>query len=697
MPLQKNISELSPSEMEAEDAIEEIKRLSAEINYHDELYHQQDNPEISDADYDLLRRRLQEIEEKFPRLLKLDSPSKKIGAAPSEKFGKITHSKPMLSLSNVFSEEDVENFLDRIRRFLGLSDDEVIELLCESKIDGLSFSARFESGKLVYAATRGDGYTGENITENIKVLEGFPLDLKGDHPDVLEVRGEVYMSHEDFAELNKKREEEGEAVFANPRNAAAGSLRQLDSSITASRKLKYMVYGWGEIGSPLGGTQYDSVKLLGSFGFCINSDMQATKSLEEVISCYEKIYNARPDMQYDIDGVVYKVNRLDWQDRLGFVARAPRWATAHKFPAEQAKTVIEKIELQVGRTGALTPVARLKPITVGGVVVSNATLHNRDEIERKDIREGDTVIIQRAGDVIPQVVSVDITQRPKDSKPYVFPDKCPVCDSHAVREGEEAATRCTGGLFCEAQAKERLKHFVSRDAFDIEGMGNKNIEKFWEVGLVKTPVDIFLLEKNHGEAIRKWEGWGDKSAENLFKAINQCRKIDLYRLIYAFGIRHIGQATAKLLARNFINFSNFRKVVTEAINPESQAYHDLEDMDGMGAVMVQSLVEFFAESGNINLIDLLEKELDIIDAEEVVSDSPVSGKTIVFTGSLQKMTRSEAKARAESMGAKVSGSVSAKTDFVVAGEEAGSKLKKAKELDIKILTEDEWIEMVNGG
>lgn len=695
----KNYTQISPEKLTIEQASAELKRLAAEIKKHDELYYQQDAPKISDAEYDALRQRNEAIERLFPDLVRADSPSKTVGAKPLEKFGKVVHKIPMLSLGNAFTREDIEDFFTRIRRFLNLPENEKIEVMCEPKIDGLSFSARFEKGKFAQGATRGDGATGEDITQNLAVVNDFPPHLKGDFPDVLEVRGEVYMSHSDFAALNKKREEEGEEVFANPRNAAAGSLRQLDSNITKSRNLKYFIYGWGEVSGELGNTQNDYINKIRKFGFSVNENNHIASSVEEVMEFYDSIYEKRPKLNYDIDGLVYKINRLDWQGRLGFVARAPRWAIAHKFPAEQAKTVIENIEVQVGRTGALTPVARLKPVTVGGVVVSNATLHNKDEIERKDIRIGDTVTIQRAGDVIPQVVAVDKDLRAKNSEPYKFPDSCPVCGSVAYAEEDEAVIRCTGGLICSAQAMERLKHFVSRDAFDIEGLGKKQVENFWEAGLIKTPVDIFTLEerdRNSAKPIREWEGWGDKSAENLFKAINERRKISLERFIYALGIRHIGQGTAKLLAQNYISFENWQKSMQAATEKDSSAYNDLMNIDGIGEKVAEAIIEFFVELHNTELLHSLANELEISDAEKINSDSPIAGKTVVFTGSLIKMTRGEAKARAEGLGAKVAGSVSAKTDYVIAGEEAGSKLKKAEELGVKILSEDEWLELING-
>lgn len=675
----------------------ELKRLASLMAYHDERYYQEDSPEISDADYDALRIRNEAIETKFPDQVLAESPSKKVGAKASEKFKKITHAKPMLSLSNAFSEEDIEGFLERIRRFLGLAESEPIELVAEPKIDGLSFSARYEKGKLVYGATRGDGYVGEDITANLKTIKDLPHEIK-DAPDVLEVRGEVYMAHEDFAALNQKRETNDEQLFANPRNAAAGSLRQLDPSITASRPLKYFVYSWGDLSEALADKQFDAVKKLDALGFVTNPAMQQVSSVADIMTYYQGLIDTRASLSFDIDGVVYKVNRLDLQERLGFVSRSPRWAIAHKFPAEQAKTVIEDIDIQVGRTGALTPVAKLKPVTVGGVVVSNATLHNADEIERKDIRINDTVWIQRAGDVIPQVVKVDKDLRPDDSKVFNFPETCPACGSHAARDEGEAVTRCTGGLICPAQAVERLKHFVSRDAFDIEGLGAKQVLLFWEKGWIKTPSDIFhLKEKNEAAEppIREWEGWGELSEKNLLDAIEDKRSIGLDRFMYALGIRYVGQNTAKMLAVHYGNVEDWANAMVQASDEESEAWQDLLAIDGIGEKVAKGVVEFFAEDHNSQELQRLRDALTIENVKAVLSDSPVAGKTVVFTGSLEKMTRSEAKAKAESLGAKVSGSVSKKTDMVVAGEEAGSKLKKANELGVKVLTEDEWLELIS--
>jgi DNA ligase (NAD+) len=665
-------------------AREEIGRLSREIAEHDARYYQQDAPAISDAEYDKLRRRLIELEEQFPELVMIDSPTRRVGAAPAEKFSKVTHSVPMLSLGNAFTREDVEEFIARIRRFLELPDDQKIEMVCEPKIDGLSFSARYEKGRLVQAATRGDGMVGEDITENIKTIGSLPQELKG-APDVLEVRGEVYMKKTDFAALNKTREAKGEPLFANPRNAAAGSLRQLDASITASRKLSYFVYGWGEMSAPLATTQFDTVRKFGALGFCINPQMDHCHSVDAIMKHYDKLLDQRGGLSYEIDGIVYKVDRLDWQQRLGQVARAPRWAIAHKFPAEQAVTLLEAIDIQVGRTGTLTPVARLAPVNVGGVMVSNATLHNEDEIARKDVRVGDMVIIQRAGDVIPQVVGVK--RRGEGAEPYIFPDICPVCGSHAVREEGEVAKRCTGGLTCAAQAVERLRHFVARDAMDIDGLGERQITAFFEEGLIKGPQDIFTLEARDRQSLaplKNRKGYGEQSAGNLFSGIRKARDTTLPRFIYALGIRHIGEETAKLLARHYGTFEKLQATVRE----------ELLSIDGIGETVADALLQFFAEPHNTDMLDELLPMLNIAPYEYKTVDSPVAGKTVVFTGTLEKLGRQEAKAQAESLGAKVASSVSKKTDYVIAGEDAGSKLKNARELGVAVLSEQEWLTLI---
>jgi DNA ligase (NAD+) len=619
----------------------------------------------------------------------------------------------MLSLGNAFETEDVEEFLSRIARFLGLEKEAAVEIMAEPKIDGLSCALRYEKGRLVQGATRGDGSTGEDITANVRTIKDLPGQLKGKGwPEVLEVRGEVYMARQDFMELNARQEKAGDKVFANPRNAAAGSLRQLNPEITAARPLHFFAYSWGELSEAapkaLGETMAKVRDSFHRWGFTLNEPARLCRGLDELFAFYNEVMAERPELPFEIDGVVYKVNRLDLQNRLGFVSRAPRWAIAHKFPAEQAQTVLKEITIQVGRTGALTPVANLEPISVGGVVVSRATLHNEDEIARKDIREGDQVVIQRAGDVIPQVVEVVKEKRPKGSRPYSFPDHCPVCGSLALREEGEAVRRCTGGLVCKAQNYERLRHFVSRDAFDIEGLGGKHIQAFLDDDLITTPGDIFRLHDAE-EAIGEREGWGKQSAANLIKAIEARRRIGLDRFIYALGIRQIGQATAKLLARSYGDLDPWREVMIaaygerekapEARKPEQvgEHYAELCNIEGIGMSVADDLVFFFGENHNLKVLADLEEELTIEAVEApATSGSPVAGKTVVFTGTLETMTRSEAKARAESLGAKVAGSVSKKTDYVVVGADAGSKAKKAEELGVETLTEQAWRDLIGG-
>lgn len=670
--------------------------LSREIARHDELYHGQDNPEISDAAYDRLRRELEALENEYPQLQSDVSVS--VGAKPSKGFKKVKHAVPMLSLSNVFSEEEVDDFIERVRRFLGLKEGEDVSLIAEPKIDGLSCSLRYEGRKLVQAATRGDGAEGEDITRNAETIDDIPKILPADAPKMIEIRGEIYMRRDDFLKLNVTQEKAGKQIFANPRNGAAGSVRQLDPAITAARPLKFFGYALGDKQAPIAETQQGIKEALEAWGFTQARPFSLCRNAADIMAYYADVMAQRADLPYDIDGVVYKVNRLDWQERLGFVSRSPRWATAHKFPAEQAITTLKAIDIQVGRTGALTPVARLSPVTVGGVVVSNATLHNEDEIARKDVRVGDTVIIQRAGDVIPQVVDVVKDKRPKNAKAFVFPDQCPVCHSLAIREEGEAVRRCTGGLICRAQAVERLKHFVSREAFDIEGLGAKIVEEFWMDGLIKTPGDIFRLEKNDKQSLtplRAREGWGDLSAKNLFEAIEARRTIGFERFIYALGIRQVGQATAKKLAAHYADLPGWRAAMREAANHDSEAYADLLSIEDIGPSVADDLIGFFAEEKNEDILRDLEAELSLEPyVRTVAADSAVAGKTVVFTGSLEKMTRPEAKARAESLGAKVSGSVSKKTDYVVAGADAGSKLKKAQELDVTILSEEAWLELI---
>ncbi len=683
--------------MSRKDAEAEHKKLVGEIAAHDVAYHQMDMPTISDADYDDLRKRLLHLESQYPTLAKTTSPSKKVGAAPSEKFGKVQHRMPMLSLANAFADDDVVEFLGRVRRFLNLTDDTPVAVTAEPKIDGLSLSLRYENRKLMQAATRGDGAEGENVTANVAYVKDIPQMLSASAPDVIEVRGEIYISSKDFAALNEKQIELGEKIFANPRNAAAGSLRQLDASITATRPLRFFAYAWGEAPQLPADSQFGVVQAFKAWGLPINPLMVLCQSADELLAHYRKIEAQRATLGYDIDGVVYKVNDLAFQARLGFVSRSPRWAVAHKFSAVQASTVLEAIDIQVGRTGALTPVARLKPVTVGGVVVSNATLHNEDEIARKDVRIGDTVILQRAGDVIPQIVCV--AQRGPNSVPYEFPKVCPACGSHATREERatgktDAVRRCTGGLICPAQRVERLKHFASRNAFDIEGLGDKIIEEFYANGLITSPQDIFTLEARDGRALKKLrdrEGWGASSVTNLFAAIEARRKIALDRFIFAFGIRHVGETTARVLARSYGSAKALRdqmKMAAAAV--ENDARTELTSIDGVGDVVAEALIQFFDEPHNIEIFDALLGEVEPQALAAVAASSPVSGKTVVFTGALERMTREEAKAMAERLGAKVAGSVSKSTDLVVAGLKAGSKLKDAEKYGVEVIDEASW-------
>ncbi|KAB1087060.1 NAD-dependent DNA ligase LigA [Neorhizobium galegae] len=704
-----------------EQAAAELAYLAAEIARNDELYHGHDAPQISDADYDGLKRRNDAIEKRFPQLIRADSPSIRVGAAPLPTFAAITHSRPMLSLDNTFSDDDVRDFVSSVYRFLGQLPDGSIAFTAEPKIDGLSMSIRYENGRLVNAATRGDGTTGENVTENIKTIKEIPNRLPAGVPDVVEVRGEVYMTKSDFLALNEKMAAEGKQTYVNPRNTAAGSLRQLDAKVTASRNLKFFAYAWGEMSEMPADTQMGMVEKFREWGFPVNPLMKRLHAVEDIIAHYKDIGLKRPDLDYEIDGVVYKVGRLDLQARLGFRSRSPRWATAHKFPAEQAFTHVERIDIQVGRTGALTPVARLTPVTVGGVVVTNATLHNEDYIKGlgnsgepirepdHDIRVGDTVIVQRAGDVIPQVLDVVMEKRPSEAVPYEFPKKCPVCDSHAVRERNEktgkldSVTRCTGGFVCRAQATEHLKHFVSRNAFDIEGLGSKQIDFFFEAEddalKIRTAPDIFTLKRRQeGSTLTKLEnieGFGKVSVKKLFDAIDERREIALHRFIYALGIRHVGETTAKLLARAYGTYEAFAKAMDDAAELSGDAWDDLNNIEGIGEVMARAIVEFFKEPRNVEVITRLREEVTPQAAEQpVASNSPIAGKTVVFTGSLEKFTRDEAKARAESLGAKVAGSVSKKTDYVVAGPGAGSKLDKARELGVQVMDEDEWLAFI---
>jgi DNA ligase (NAD+) len=690
-------------ELDEKAAKAELKRLAETIAHHDRLYHEKDAPEISDAEYDALRRRNEAIEKRFPALIRADSPSRRVGAAPATGFAKVTHAKPMLSLDNAFDEEDVRAFFQSVRNFFRRKEDlervdpAAIEVAAEPKIDGLSCSLRYEAGELVLAATRGDGIIGEDVTANVRTLKTVPHRLKGrGWPDHIEIRGEVYMERPGFFALNAEREKAGEPVFANPRNAAAGSLRQLDSSITASRPLKFFAYAWGEASGPIAATHWEALEHFRRWGLAVNPLSRLCRGVEEVLAFQREMAAQRAELPYDIDGVVYKVNDLDLEERLGFAARAPRWAIAHKFPAQQAETKLIEIIIQVGRQGSLTPVAVLEPITVGGVVVQRATLHNEDEIQRKDIRAGDTVIIQRAGDVIPQVVSVVAGRRPKGSKPYVFPQKCPICGSLAVREPDEAVRRCTGGLICAAQAVERLRHFVSRDAFDIEGLGTKHIAEFWEDKLIKTPADIFRLDY---DVIAEREGWGEQSAAKLRDAVEARRRVALDRFIYALGIPQVGQQTARLLARHYRSFARWRQAMVASHDHDGDAWRELNDIHGIGEDMATDIAGFFAEKHNLAVLDELLREVEVTDYEgaRVATNSPLAGKTVVFTGTLTAMSRSEAKARAEALGASVSGSVSGKTDFLIVGADAGSKAEKAKALGVTTLSEDEWLALVQSG
>ncbi len=687
------------ADLTEEQARKELEQIAAEMAKSDIAYYQNDNPYLTDAEYDALKRRNEQIEQRFPQLVRANSPSQKVGAPLLSAFKKVPHRFPMLSLGDVFSSEEVADFIMSVKRFLNTAAD--ISFMAEPKIDGLSFSARYENGKFVQGATRGDGVTGEDITENLKTIRQLPLEIKGNVPAVLEIRGEVYMSKADFFALNEKYQAEGKKTFANPRNAAAGSLRQLDAKITAERNLSLFAYTWGEVSERVWDSQEDFFNHLREWGFPTNPHNRLCHNLEEIEDNFSRLMEIRATLPYDIDGLVYKVNNIALQERLGFLTRTPRWAIAHKFPAEQAITTINNIRVQVGRTGALTPVADLEPVNVGGVIVSHATLHNEDEIKRKDIRIGDAVIIQRAGDVIPQVVEVIKDKRPTDSQEFVFPETCPVCGAHAVREEDEAVRRCTGGLTCPAQAKERLIHFVSREAFDIAGLGSTIIDDFYNEGILHNPADIFTLEaRNSGGDLfshqkstvlhlEQREGWGKKSVEKLFHAIAIKRRISLPRFIYALGIRQVGTATALLLARHYGNFAKF---MNEMINKETGP---LVTIDGIGPSMATDIVEFFQEEHNRTIINKLLNEITVEDfIDDTDYNSPIAGKTVVFTGTLNRMTRSEAKAKAQSLGAKVAGSVSAKTDYVVMGADAGSKAAKAKYLGVAILSEDEFLDLI---
>ena len=683
----------------------EIERLAAEIGAHDRRYYQEDAPTVSDAAYDALRRRNEEIEARFPALVRADSPSRRVGAQPSQKFAKVRHAIPMLSLGNAFADTEVAEFVERVRRFLRLPADERVVFTAEPKIDGLSCTLRYEDGRLVRGATRGDGTEGEDVTANVRTLADIPKELRGKNaPGICEVRGEVYMTKSAFLALNERQRAAGKQIFANPRNSAAGSLRQLDAAITSSRPLGFFAYSWGEMSAMPAQTQSGMVKWFAARGFKINPLMQVCDSIDAMLAFHHEIEAQRASLDYDIDGVVYKVDRLDWQQRLGFVSRNPRWAIAHKFPAEKATTVVKDIGIQVGRTGALTPVAKLEPVTVGGVVVQNASLHNADEIERLGVRKNDTVTIQRAGDVIPQVLGVIMEKRPKSAKPYKFPTHCP-CPLHTpvVRDttasGEEGViARCTGEFACPYQKVEHLKHFVSRRAFDIEGLGEKQIMLFFEQRWVTEPADIFTLEsRNSRLKLQEQEGFGEVSVRNLFDAIRARREIALERFIYALGMRHVGETTARALARGYGSWPAFHEACRRIAASDAETRAEMDNLDQIGETVIDSIAAYFGEKHNRDIVERLTAQVKILDAEKPTSDSVVAGKTVVFTGSLEKMTRDEAKAMAERLGAKVAGSVSQKTDYVVAGPGAGSKLGKAKDLGVAVLSEDEWFDLVRQG
>jgi DNA ligase (NAD+) len=709
------------SETQARD---ELARLAEQLAEANRAYHGEDAPVMDDATFDLLKRRNADIEARFPHLKRADSPTDQIGAPATDGFAKVAHAQRMMSLGNAFDDVDVEGFVDGIRRYLGLPPEAPLAFTAEPKIDGLSLSLRYEKGQLVQAATRGDGEVGENVTANARTIDDIPTRLGG-APDVLEVRGEVYMSHDDFAALNDRQQTSGGKSFANPRNAAAGSLRQLDAEITRARPLRFFAYAWGALSEPLSDTQSGALARLSDLGFVTNPLTTLCADLAGMLAHYREIEARRATLGYDIDGVVYKVDDLAYQARLGFRSTTPRWAIAHKFPAELAWTRLEAIDIQVGRTGALSPVARLAPVTVGGVVVSNATLHNEDYIagrdaqggtirDGKDIRVGDWVQVYRAGDVIPKVADVDLSRRPEGAQPYAFPTTCPRCQSAAIREPGDAVRRCTGGLICPAQAVEKLKHFVSRAAFDIEGLGAKQVEQFHADGWIAEPADIFCLEERYGNGLQQLknrEGWGEKSASNLFRAIAEKRRIPLARLIFALGLRHVGEVAAATLARHYGTWGALAEAVDRAAQepafcaadakarkaalPDSPAWADLTGIDGIGDVLAEALVTSLSQEAERASIDRLVAMLDIEPAEPVAAaDSPVAGKTVVFTGTLEKMTRAEAKARAEALGAKVSGSVSAKTDLLVAGPGAGSKATKAAQLGVETIDEDGWLALI---
>jgi DNA ligase (NAD+) len=695
----KPVAELSEAE-----AAEALASLAADLAEHDRRYFQDDAPLVSDAEYDTLKRRNGEIEARFPALVRADSPSRKVGAARAETFSPVTHGVPMLSLDNAFSDADAAEFDARVRRFLRLGED-AVAYTAEPKIDGLSASLRYEGGRFVQGATRGDGRVGEDVTANLRTVSEIPHRLAGSGwPDVIEIRGEVYLGHADFASLNAAAAAAGTRTYANPRNSAAGSLRQIDPAVTAQRPLRFFAYAWGLVSAPFAATQWEALAALKAWGFQVTPQTQCVTGAAGLLAAYADFERARPHLSFDIDGVVYKVDRLDWQQRLGFVSRSPRWAVARKFPAEQARTVLEAIDIQVGRTGAVTPVARLTPVTVGGVVVVNATLHNADEIARKDLRLGDTVIVQRAGDVIPQIVGVVDEERPAGAVPYVFPSHCPChLETPLAREttasgAETVVRRCTGELACPFQRIEHLKHFVSRRAFDIEGLGEKQLTAFYEEGLIREPADIFRLARNPAKiaALLGRERYGETSVANLVAAIEARRHIPLERFINALGVRHVGEQTALVLARGYGDAAGFLAAMDKVAAGDAEAIAELDALDQVGKAVIEAAAAFFAEAHNRRMVEALVAELTIADAAKARSDSAVAGKTVVFTGALERLTRDEAKAQAESLGAKVASSVSKKTDIVVAGPGAGSKLKAAAELGIEVLTEEQWLERVDG-
>jgi DNA ligase (NAD+) len=707
----KHATSISVADLTEAQAKAELKRLAAEIAAHDKRYYQQDTPTITDAEYDALRRRNAAIEARFPKLIRADSPSQRVGAAPTGKFKKVRHAVPMLSLDNAFSDEEVIDFVARIRRFLRLGNDEKIAFSAEPKIDGLSMSLRYEDGELVTAATRGDGAEGEDVTANIRTLGDVPKRLKGRNvPQVCEVRGEVYMTKHAFLSLNERQKAAGGQIFANPRNSAAGSLRQKDPAITASRPLGFFAYSWGEMSKMPADTQSGMIKWFESCGFKTNPLARLCRSTEELMAFHHEIEESRAELDYDIDGVVYKVDRIDWQERLGFVSRVPRWGIAHKFPAERAITVLKGIEIQVGRTGAFTPVGKLEPVSVGGVIVQNVTLHNEDYIKGiggggeqlrggRDLRIGDTVVVQRAGDVIPQIVDV-VADKPRGKETYQFPTKCPCpLKTKVMREetatGEEGArARCTGEFACPYQKIQHLMLFVSRRAFDIEGLGEKQIELFFDKGWVKEPADIFTLEKKHRSDLLEQEGFGETSVRNLFNAIEARRKIALDRFVYALGIRHVGETTALALARGYGSWKAFHDAALKVAKDDADAAAEMDALDQIGDTVIEAVKAYLGESHNRGVVERLTKQITILDAEKPKTNTAVAGKTVVFTGALEKMTREEAKAQAERLGAKTAGSVSRKTDYVVAGPSAGSKLADAKKLGVTVLTEDEWLKLI---